>query len=207
MKKLVCMLLLLASLLTVVGCDNSENGGGDTACSHSWREANCKTPKTCTKCGETEGDAIPDAHNYVDNTCQNCGIVQLTLYNYEDYIECAASVSAGNSYYNSTYGKYVYTSLDCEFEASGNTHYEYKNVCIEVKFFHYDQSEYLNYLVGAEATPRSEKTCFVYLSLAGNGSKTTTVYTAGDRYCTSLDLLFTCTNYEVVSVSGTVRAY
>ena len=28
------------------------------ACQHEWKEATCTEPKTCTKCGETEGEAL-----------------------------------------------------------------------------------------------------------------------------------------------------
>lgn len=27
-------------------------------CQHQWEEATCTTPKTCTQCGETEGEAL-----------------------------------------------------------------------------------------------------------------------------------------------------
>lgn len=35
--------------------------------SHEWKEATCSEPKTCTKCGETEGEAL--GHTWVDATC------------------------------------------------------------------------------------------------------------------------------------------
>ena len=42
-----------------------------SATGHSWKEATCTTPKTCTKCGATEGNAL--GHNYVNGTCSRCG--------------------------------------------------------------------------------------------------------------------------------------
>lgn len=61
-------LLVLVMLLSVLsGC----------ACEHEWAEANCKDPKTCKLCGETEGD--PLSHQWVDadckspKTCKLCG--------------------------------------------------------------------------------------------------------------------------------------
>lgn len=36
-------------------------------CNHRWEEATCQVPKTCAKCGETEGDVIP--HNWEDTNC------------------------------------------------------------------------------------------------------------------------------------------
>jgi len=31
---------------------------GSCGCKHEWAEATCTTPKTCTECGETEGEAL-----------------------------------------------------------------------------------------------------------------------------------------------------
>ena len=36
-------------------------------CSHNWKVATCDAPKTCTKCGATEGEAL--GHNWQDATC------------------------------------------------------------------------------------------------------------------------------------------
>lgn len=36
-------------------------------CSHEWTEATCTEPKTCEKCGETEGGAL--GHRWIDATC------------------------------------------------------------------------------------------------------------------------------------------
>ena len=46
-------------------------GGGKAACSHVWAEATCLEPKTCTICGETEGE--PLGHDFQDNFCTVCG--------------------------------------------------------------------------------------------------------------------------------------
>jgi len=42
------------------------------ACDHRWTDATCKTPKTCSACGATDGEAEPDAHNWVDGVCTLC---------------------------------------------------------------------------------------------------------------------------------------
>ena len=47
MKKFVLLTLILAMVLSMVGC----------GCKHQWEDATCTAPKTCIKCGETEGDA------------------------------------------------------------------------------------------------------------------------------------------------------
>lgn len=46
MKQKIAIVLLLCILTaSLTGCE----------CNHNWQEADCVTPKTCTKCGETEG--------------------------------------------------------------------------------------------------------------------------------------------------------
>ena len=57
-RKLSVLLLAVVCLLAFTGC-----------CFHSeWYAANCTTPKTCVKCGETEGEAL--GHSWVDATCE-----------------------------------------------------------------------------------------------------------------------------------------
>ena len=52
-------------VIDVVGCD------------HEWDEATCTAPKTCSKCGETEGEALShkwdDATCTLPKTCSECG--------------------------------------------------------------------------------------------------------------------------------------
>lgn len=67
MKKTFVMLTALICALMLCGCQ----------CSHVWVEADCVTPKTCSECGETEGEAL--GHSWVEATCaapkscENCG--------------------------------------------------------------------------------------------------------------------------------------
>ena len=42
-----------------------------TTCSHSWSDATCTAPKTCSKCGATEGNAA--GHSYSNGACSVCG--------------------------------------------------------------------------------------------------------------------------------------
>lgn len=44
--RVILMVAMVALLLT--GC----------CLSHEWADATCEEPKTCTKCGKTEGDAL-----------------------------------------------------------------------------------------------------------------------------------------------------
>ena len=48
---------------------------GDVVCDHEWTEATCTTPKTCSICGVTEGEAL--GHDWKDATCtepKTCGV-------------------------------------------------------------------------------------------------------------------------------------
>lgn len=71
MKKYILILLsflLLTAMLA--GC----------SCQHEWLEADCTTPKTCSKCAATEGEAL--AHSWkaagcvTPETCSRCGLTQ-----------------------------------------------------------------------------------------------------------------------------------
>ena len=68
-----CLSLILASLficLLLAGCQHQ----------HIWNEATCTEPKTCSKCGETEGE--PLGHLWADatctdpRTCSRCGVTE-----------------------------------------------------------------------------------------------------------------------------------
>ena len=48
MKKIVSFALALTFAFSMVAC----------GCDHQWQDATCQGPKTCTKCGETEGSAV-----------------------------------------------------------------------------------------------------------------------------------------------------
>ena len=66
-KKISVVLLLLLVTMVITAC----------ACQHEWEEANCTAPKTCTKCGETEGEPLghdwEDANCETPKTCKVCG--------------------------------------------------------------------------------------------------------------------------------------
>ncbi|MBR2490125.1 MAG: S-layer homology domain-containing protein [Ruminiclostridium sp.] len=80
------------------------------ACTHeTWKDATCTAPKTCADCGATEGAPNPDAHNYVDGTCEYCGeadpttLYTVTLPSSEGYTVIATEgstspVTTGGSY-------------------------------------------------------------------------------------------------------------
>ena len=61
--KFVSFLFLMIMSLGILCscCDNNESQGsqnGNEEHSHEWIEATCTTPKICSKCNETEGEAL-----------------------------------------------------------------------------------------------------------------------------------------------------
>lgn len=73
MKKIFSVLISLFILFTLCACGCRIHG-------HSWADATCETQKTCTVCGETEGEAL--GHSWVDanyqspKTCSLCGAAE-----------------------------------------------------------------------------------------------------------------------------------
>lgn len=58
MKKLFVILTIAALCFALASCE----------CEHNWEKADCTTPKTCSECGETKGNAL--GHKWVDATCE-----------------------------------------------------------------------------------------------------------------------------------------
>lgn len=84
MKKILCILLALTLIFTLASCEESkggEGGGGGEEHTHTWIEATCTAPKTCSTCGETEGEAL--GHDMQPATgdqpamCSRCGYVDM----------------------------------------------------------------------------------------------------------------------------------
>ncbi|MCM1267477.1 MAG: hypothetical protein NC302_06190 [Bacteroidales bacterium] len=104
-KKIVILTLMAAlSVSVLVGCGggSAEPAGSDSVasdeadvgetaestepeaeCEHEWADATCTAPKTCSKCGATEGEAL--GHTWVDatfaapKTCSVCGETEGTV--------------------------------------------------------------------------------------------------------------------------------
>lgn len=94
MKRIFALIMAAVLMLILASC---------SSCKHSWQEADCTTPKTCTLCGETRGTALghswmdatctapktcsvcrategePLKHNFVDHVCTYCGYTEKTL--------------------------------------------------------------------------------------------------------------------------------
>lgn len=78
MKKLHLFLILFAFLLG--GCSGEQQ---PETCAHQWAEANCETPRTCTQCQATEGDALghqwTEADCITPKTCSRCDAAEGAL--------------------------------------------------------------------------------------------------------------------------------
>lgn len=69
-KSITCLILALLCMTLLTGC----------FCQHEWKEATCRAPMTCSKCGKTDGD--PTTHKFLPatctqpKTCQYCGLTE-----------------------------------------------------------------------------------------------------------------------------------
>lgn len=59
MKKTKALIISTVVTFILTGC----------CMSHEWKESTCTEPKTCTKCGETEGEAL--GHTWAEATCSS----------------------------------------------------------------------------------------------------------------------------------------
>lgn len=64
-----------ASLATTVPTQSATASSGPVH-HHSYRDADCETPKTCTDCGYTRGSAL--GHDYAEGVCSRCGNTDAT---------------------------------------------------------------------------------------------------------------------------------
>lgn len=69
-KSLALIIVLLLCTATLFSC-NTEDEYVETECVHEYKDATCQAPKTCSKCGETEGDVA--AHTIENGACPTCG--------------------------------------------------------------------------------------------------------------------------------------
>lgn len=68
-KHITLFALLLVFTVLLTGCQ----------CSHEWTDADCTTPKTCTKCQETEGEDL--GHSWQEASCsaaKTCSVCAAT---------------------------------------------------------------------------------------------------------------------------------
>ncbi len=88
MKPFLSLLLSFILMVCLVGCSSQEpvpttttaplpsTSSGPIHC-HSYAQADCTTPKTCTDCGYTRGEAL--GHAYIEGTCTRCGNIDTSF--------------------------------------------------------------------------------------------------------------------------------
>jgi hypothetical protein len=87
-----------ASQTTAEGKENPTDGTEETTgttttvCSHSYKDATCVAPKTCSKCGATEGGL--GEHHYQNGVCTDCGDVEIITHSFETGTGYAITVSS-----------------------------------------------------------------------------------------------------------------
>lgn len=81
MKKII-------SIITMIGlCTTLLAGCG---CRHEWAEADCKNDKTCTNCGQTEGEAL--GHSMENGACIRCDVTEAELFLVGNWVGQAVTV-------------------------------------------------------------------------------------------------------------------
>ncbi len=91
MKRLLVFFLITVILFTVTACKKEEsaesNGSTHSSelpiatapCDHNYSQATCTEPKTCSECGETEGEALEHTWSPADCTApKTCSICDVT---------------------------------------------------------------------------------------------------------------------------------
>ncbi len=97
---------------------NNDNNDNNEQCSHSWEIATCTLPKTCSKCGETDGNAL--GHSWKDATCTSpkkcgtCGTTQGTTKSHNFVEEIVSDEYLCSVATNSSPAKYYYSCTFCK---------------------------------------------------------------------------------------------
>lgn len=115
MKKLISLVVVSVMILgSITGCGHE----------HTWVDATCTEPKTCTGCGETEGEAL--GHDWKEatctepKTCSRCGQTEgealghkLSEANYQDAPVCSVCGETVGEPLEAAFEKY---GLKCNVE-------------------------------------------------------------------------------------------
>ena len=140
MKKSTAAFLLLSIFFSLASCNKpADETDGTEACVHEWQAVECTLPKTCTLCGETEGD--PLGHGTSGGVCTRCsadiGIWLKARHGLEqqnrEYIKTNEYLS-GSFSNSATAASPLKASLIFEEEGMDIRLYEYGNVLVKNYF-------------------------------------------------------------------------
>ncbi len=150
MKKVTRTLLTIAivSLLVLAF------GACDATCEHEWVDADCTTPKTCSKCDETEGEAlghteVTDAA--VDATCTATGLTEGTHCS-----ECGTVLAEQTVIGALGHDLYSYNAKDPDCVNAGYKAYE---ACSRGDYTTYEEIAATGVHTGGEATCKDKAVC------------------------------------------------
>ena len=152
MKKIICILLVISTLIILTACNKTEteiqpSKTESSVHEHTYESATCEKPKTCLSCGETTGIKLD--HDVSSGKCSMCGI--------DYYEELKALVIAnatgkeltGTVYYETIYDDIIYDKMTlklCYNERDGVYFYcKYKDADLfESLWFYIDKSSVRN---------------------------------------------------------------
>ncbi len=107
MKKILILLLALFVFIPVIAL----TACGDE-CEHTWSDATCASPKTCSKCQLTDGGAVGHKYSKVSETDASCAAVGKEEFKCE---YCADVKTSDIPKLAHTYGEWdTTTEADCE---------------------------------------------------------------------------------------------
>lgn len=116
-SKIIMTTLLTTGILITTGCGHQ----------HVWSEATCEAPKTCTECGETEGEITDhvwkEATYAAPKTCEICAVTEGTsipvcIEKTSDLYDEKYSYDADGNLIGSI--EYISNTLTYEYDANGN---------------------------------------------------------------------------------------
>lgn len=171
-------------------------------------------------CGSNEGEKEEIAQE---------NAIELTLDNYADFLNVDISVVPHTTetwYFNESNPSAsritTYKGADCFAEITGNSHYKFNEVYLDIKFDHYTLHQEEARLNGENVEPFSSYTITVKLNLSGEGSGDCSLDTLGsnwknyntpqtnviDAMCyKDTDAITERTYYTVIAVRGSVTEY
>ena len=77
-KAFATIVLMIVAIIAFVGCEVNLSSMHSHHCDHIWNDATCSAPKTCSLCGETEGESLAHTEEVVAGKQASCTEAGLT---------------------------------------------------------------------------------------------------------------------------------
>ena len=77
-KAFATIVLMIVAIIAFVGCEVNLSSMHSHYCDHIWNDATCSAPKTCSLCGETEGESLAHTEEVVAGKQASCTEAGLT---------------------------------------------------------------------------------------------------------------------------------